>query len=75
MRQSRPKRIHQNSISILKTIYSKMLKQSGTIIFGSILAYLPLYLIAKVQKLSHRFSSKLFFLSTYSKYGYLNTIM
>jgi hypothetical protein len=52
-----------------------MLKQSGTIIFGAILAYLPLYLIAKVQKLSHKFSSKLFFLSTYSKYGYLDTIM
>ena len=72
---NRPNRINQNSFSILKSIYAKMLKQSGTIIFGAILAYLPLYLIAKVQKISHKFTSKLFFLSTYSKYGYLDTIM
>jgi hypothetical protein len=45
------------------------------VIFGAILAYLPLYLISKVQKILFKSSTKEFGITTFSKYGYLDTIM
>ncbi len=44
-------------------------------IFGAILAYLPLYIISKVQKILFKSSTKEFGITTFSKYGYLDTIM
>lgn len=39
------------------------------------MAYLPLYIIAKIQKMLFKSSTKEFGIATFSKYGYLDTIM